>query len=164
MRFPIAVLLLAICSAPAWAQSVYKCGSTYSQTPCADSAKEVQIRNEGPSRSTPAPARAVRIESPSVSSTPPPQAQLPAIRTRSELEIKADQCLAYYRPKLRDPAGAYYSEPSLDGRTLTLTIHGTNGFGGYVTRKSKCEFNMSDDLDPDWTKIHAQRGGWKNID
>ena len=28
-------------------------------------------------------------------------------------------CMAWYKPKLRDPAGAYYTEPSKDGRVLS---------------------------------------------
>ncbi len=41
MRLHAAALALVLCSSPTWAQSVYKCGSTYSQTPCAHDAKTV---------------------------------------------------------------------------------------------------------------------------
>lgn len=84
----------------------------------------------------------------------------PAPAQKSELEIKAEQCLSYYKPKLRDPARSYFTDVSLDKTLLTMKMHATNGYGGYVTRAVSCEFKQNGDLDADWTKIHAQRIGW----
>ena len=67
--------------------------------------------------------------------------------------------MAWYKPKLRDPAGAYYSEPSKDGRVVSITVHATNGYGGYTTKGASCEI-YNGQLDTEWTKIHAKRGGW----
>lgn len=87
----------------------------------------------------------------------PPTA--PTVALPSPLAREADACLAWYKPKLRDPAGAYYTEPSKEGRVLSITIHATNGYGGYVTRRGSCEI-QNGKLDSDWTKIHATRQGW----
>lgn len=160
MRIYIAAALV-MCSSPSWAQSVYKCGNTYSQTPCAADAKEMSVKVSPPS-STPLPKPPPTATTP-VAPTPVAQQAPPTVPTstqKPELQIKADKCLAYYRPLLRDPAGAYYTDADLDGRTITIKLHATNGFGGYITRVSSCEFDKNDELDRDWTKIHAQRGGW----
>ena len=68
-------------------------------------------------------------------------------------------CLAWHRPLLRDPAGAYYTEPTKEGRVLSITVHATNGYGGYVTSRAACEIYLGK-LNESWTKIHAKRGGW----
>ena len=79
---------------------------------------------------------------------------------KSALESQADQCLAWYKPLLRDPASAYYSSPKFeDKRVLRMTLHATNGFGGVVTRMAACEFDNGKFSD-DWTKIQARRLEW----
>jgi hypothetical protein len=79
---------------------------------------------------------------------------------KSAVELQADQCLAWYKPLLRDPASAYYSSPKFeDKRVLRMTLHATNGFGGVVTRMAACEFDNGKFSD-DWTKIQARRLEW----
>ena len=68
-------------------------------------------------------------------------------------------CLDWYRPMLRDPRSAYFTDPSKEGRVLTLVVKATNGFGGYVSKAAACEIKGGS-IDHDWTKIHAQRKGW----
>ena len=77
----------------------------------------------------------------------------------SALSQEAETCLAWYKPKLRDPVGAYFTSPSKDGRVLQMNLHATNGYGGYVIKTATCEIHNGR-LDNDWTKIHAQRNGW----
>lgn len=68
-------------------------------------------------------------------------------------------CLAWYRPLLRDPQGAYHSNVSKAQRVVSVDIHATNGFGGYVVRRASCEIHNGK-LNDSWTKIHARRAGW----
>lgn len=68
--------------------------------------------------------------------------------------------MAWYKPLLRDPASAYYSEPKFeDRRVLRMTLHAKNGYGGVVTRMAACEFDNGK-LSVDWTKIQAKRLEW----
>ena len=162
MAAALAAMLIA---APAWA--VNKCTGpdgkvSYQEQPCAGQGGELKIRPQGNPTPTPAPAKTA---SPLAASTAPaapaaPVVPQPAQAQKSELQMQADQCLAYYKPKLRDPAGAYHTDASLDKTLLTMKMHATNGYGGYVTRKVSCEFKQNGELDTDWTKIHAQRIGW----
>ena len=78
---------------------------------------------------------------------------------QSPLASEAGMCLEWYRPRLRDPAGAYYTEPSKQGRVLSITVHATNGYGGYVTKRAACEIHNGK-LNLAWTKTHAERGDW----
>lgn len=68
-------------------------------------------------------------------------------------------CLAWYKPLLRDPQGAYYTQAKKDNRVVTITIHGLNGYGGYVTKSAACEIHAGS-LDDGWTRKHANRRGW----
>ena len=159
-----AALLAIFAAAPAWA--INKCTGpdgkvTYQEQACPGEGSELKIKPQGTAAPVqPAqkkPAAPVAAPAPAAAAAPPPQQ---ARVQKSELEMQADQCLNYYKPKLRDPSGAYFSEPSMDKTVLTMRMHATNGFGGYVTREVSCEFKPSGELDPDWTKIHAQRIGW----
>ena len=160
----VLTLAAAMATAPAWA--VNKCTGpdgkiSYQETPCAGQGGELKIRQQGSQAiavEKKASSPVVAASQTPVSSTPaPPQ---PIRAQRSELDIQGDQCLAYYRPKLRDPAGAYASDLRMDKTVLTMKMHATNGFGGYVTREVSCEFKQNGEIDTDWTKIHAQRVGW----
>ena len=52
----------------------------------------------------------------------------------------AGDCLNTIRPSLRDPAGAYWTGASIDRLdVLRMTLHATNGYGGYVTKDVSCE-------------------------
>lgn len=156
-------LLAAMSVAPAWA--VNKCTGadgkiSYQEAPCAGQGGELKIRQQG-TQAAPIEKKPVMPASTSAAAPASTAAvQQPVRPQRTELELQGDQCLAYYRPKLRDPAGAYVSDLKLDKTVLTMKIHATNGFGGYVTREVSCEFKQNGELDPDWTKIHAQRIGW----
>jgi hypothetical protein len=156
-------LLAALC-APAWA--INKCTGpdgkvSFQDAPCATGKAEVlNIRRGGAPNAAPNIVPAPKAEAPA---TPPqpagaaPQPAAPPQRARTEIE--AEQCLDWYRPKLRDPLGAYYREPSKEGRVLSLTIYATNGYGGYVSKPAACEFTNGR-IDNGWTKIHAKRGNW----
>lgn len=75
------------------------------------------------------------------------------------MDAEADMCLAWYRPLLRDPNGAYFTNVRKAQRVLSMDIHATNGFGGYVVRRASCEIHNGK-LNDSWTKIHAKREGW----
>lgn len=159
----IAAALLSVLSAPAWA--VNKCTGpdgkvVYQDAPCVGKGDSIDVRPSSgpaiPKAVPPKPSASVEVSAPGVLPTPAGQQQVPA---KSPMVQEADACLAWYKPKLRDPAGAYYTELSKDGRVVSITVHATNGFGGYVTKEAACEF-YNGRLDTDWTKIHAKRRGW----
>lgn len=164
----VALPMILAAAAPAWA--INKCTGadgkvTFQDAPCAGNGGQIDVRPaSGPARAV-VPA-AAPLPPPAVASaaaSPPPAPATPAqpepAPGKSLLTRQADECLAWYRPKLRDPASAYYSAPSKDGRTLTMTIHATNGYGGFVTTSGVCEFNGGK-LDQGWTEIYAKRAGW----
>ena len=73
------------------------------------------------------------------------------------LAALANACLDFYRPSLRDPAGAYWSAASVDMmEVLRMTLHARNGFGGYVTKLVGCEVPKGK-LDAWRTKANADR-------
>lgn len=88
----------------------------------------------------------------------PPQVTSPR---KSLLDQMADRCLDWYRPNLKDPRAAYHQEASYDSGThlLSMTIYGTNTYGGVTSKAAACEINGGV-LDDGWTKIHAKRLGW----
>lgn len=164
IRTLLTVALFA--ATPAWA--VNKCIGpdgkvVFQDAPCTGKGEKLDVRPASGAARAAAPA--APISAPSASAAAPPATAVPAqpapapTAAKSPLTREADMCLAWYRPKLRDPAGAYYTEPSKDGRVLSITIHATNGYGGYVTQRASCEF-LNGKLDSDWTVIHATRGGW----
>lgn len=52
----------------------------------------------------------------------------------------ADACLNQHRAGLRDPRSAYWRNASLDKfNVLRMTLHATNGYGGFVTNTVECE-------------------------
>lgn len=42
--------------------------------------------------------------------------------------------------------------------TLSITIHATNGYGGYVTQRASCDF-INGKFDASWTKFARRMGG-----
>lgn len=158
--------LLAV--TPAWA--INKCTGAdgkvvFQDAACPGKGEKIDVRPaSGAGRAAPtsapmppaAPALSP-VASPAPVAAPPVQPLAQA--SKSPLEREADMCLAWYRPLLRDPAGAYLTEPSKVGRVVSITVHATNGFGGYVTRRAGCEIHMGK-LNETWTKIHAERAGW----
>jgi hypothetical protein len=160
----VIVVLAAMGVAPAWA--VNKCTGadgkvSYQEAPCAGQGGELKIRQQGNQALPVEKKPTIPVATPAAPPASAAAVQQPLRPQRSELEIQGDQCLAYYRPKLRDPAGAYVSDLKMDKTVLTMKMHATNGFGGYVTREVVCEFKQNGELDSDWTKIHAQRIGWQ---
>ena len=82
----------------------------------------------------------------------------PGIAT-TPLDADADMCLACYRPKLRAPMGAYHRNAKRENRVVHITVHATNGYGGYTTKEAACEIHGGK-LNEAWTKTHACLGGW----
>lgn len=83
----------------------------------------------------------------------------PTSASASGIERLAAACLDWYRPRLKNPAGAYQADASMEKGVLTMTIYASNSFGGYVPKVAACEFK-GESLDASWTRIQAQRAGW----
>lgn len=169
MRLHAAALALVLCSSPTWAQSVYKCGSTYSQTPCAHDAKEVGVSNNGPVSSSASAVADIQA------------AQLRAKKQAEQLgnppndpeQIKANKiaCLTAIRSLLKDPdsarigdftrsegyetdyagGGNLILDPSVKRGTwfpallYSLPINAKNSYGGYTGNKLySCSFDVTD--------------------
>lgn len=161
----LAVCLVAFFAVLKNAWAVNKCTGpdgkvSFQDAPCAGKGEHIDARPaSGPAHAT-APAATPQPPTPKISApAPPPATPAAPVATKSPIEREADECLAWYRPKLRDPAGAYYTEPSKDIHTLSMTIHATNGYGGYVTKRASCDF-INGKFDASWTKIRAKDGGW----
>jgi hypothetical protein len=162
----VATLLAAGLHGHAFGQA-YKCtingSAVYQQRPCEESggkgaAMKLQVATPNPpaeraSAPTTTPAAPAPVP---VAAVPPAAPEKPK---KSWVERRADECLNWYRPRLRDPRSAYYQDASDDKGILTFTIYATNGFGGFASRTAACEF-VSGVLDDSWTKIHAKRNGW----
>lgn len=151
------------------AQAQFKCvgpgGVSYQQTPCPASAKAhvldlkvIQAPVQAPRASGAVAAQPAPADPAPVVAAPPAPAPVGGA-SKSPTERLADECLEWYRPRLRDPRGAYLRKPELERGVLTMDIHATNGFGGYVVRRARCEFKGAG-IDEDWTVIHAGRMGW----
>lgn len=171
---PLATALLALMCSPVWA--VNKCIDpdgkvVYQDAACAFKGKEINVQpNSGVQLTTPKPRAsesspfAVDAGVPTGFTPSPvpvqsgPQVGLPP-QPPSPFAYEAEICLNWYRTKLRDPARAYYSKPSKEGRVLSMKVHATNGYGGYENWDAACEI-QGGKLDEGWTKIHAQRRGW----
>lgn len=156
------------------AAAINKCTSkdgkvVYQDAACPTAARDERIRvyaDDGVQVPPAQPAPAPRVGTPVPPASREPIAAAggaagmgPGATDASDLDRLASQCLDWYRPLLRDPAGAYFGGPSFVSGTLTMTLYGRNGFGGYVPKKAACEFK-SGRLDHDWTKIQAKRAGW----
>jgi len=101
----------------------------------------------GPGQNTPAPRLAQMAPS---HTGPAPQATL---------ETDAAQCLAWYRPWLRDPLGAYYARPVRDQRVVSIDLYATGELGGFEIRRASCEFEGGKILETG-TRELARRAGW----
>jgi hypothetical protein len=165
MKVPVLLLIGSCCLAsPAWA--IYRCtdanGSTvYQDAPCTGPGVVIEVRPATGTISPPPPHAEPPVAQPAAP-TPPPREPEPAVApvaTKTQLELDADQCLNWYRPRLRDPRGAYYTHPTRDKRVVTIDLHATNGYGGYVVKAASCEI-LAGKLNEAWTREHARRGGW----
>ncbi|QXL84121.1 DUF4124 domain-containing protein [Comamonas sp. NLF-1-9] len=163
-----AFMLLA---SPTWAIS--KCTGpdgkvVFQDRPCDGQGEEIVVRPaSGPERAavppaaTSEPAAAAAAPAPApvpvAAPTAPPPPAAPAV---SRVDQFAQRCLDWYKPLLRDPAHAYFTEPKFaDRRVLRMLLHATNGFGGVVVRQAACDFDNGK-LDENWTKIQAKRLEW----
>lgn len=169
---------LALAGGQAWA--INKCAGadgkvSYQDAPCAAGAKAAELRlapSAAPAPAAPmappvvtAPRTAPVLPASPAPSTlpaavPAPTFAIPVLPPpKGPIDVMADRCLDWYRPLLRDPRGAYQQDASFDKGVLRITIHATNGYGGYTPKLAACEFKNGV-LDADWTKIHAGRAGW----
>ena len=162
-----AMMLSMVLCAPAW--GINKCTGadgkiTFQDTPCIGKGEQLNIKpanDNAPTQKSANTEKNPEAQKPLRENTPVTalQPQPPVSPMRTQMEIEADMCLAWYKPLLRDPQGAYYTHAGKDNRVVTITIHSTNGYGGYVTKSASCEI-YSGTLDDGWTKKHAKRGGW----
>jgi len=151
------------------AQSMYRCEQdgrvVFQQAPCEKTAQQqTQIKlptaRVGTVPVQPPPPKAVPEQPRTAEDQSQPRpAQAGNSAPKTAAQRMADQCLDWYRPKLRDPRGAYHGEVSTDRNVVKLTIYATNGYGGYVDRAAACEFKGGD-IDQGWTNIQAKRLGW----
>lgn len=170
MRYALLALMLA--TSPAWA--INKCTEkdgrvVYQELPCEPAAQGQSVRvfagqGEMPSRPVP-PARAP-IEQRAAPAEPVAERQpnrgaasLGPQEGASNEDLVA-QCLDWYRPRLKNPAGAYAGGVSRNGSVLHMTIYASNSFGGYVPKAAACEVKNGR-IDHDWTKIQSERAGWR---
>lgn len=165
-RLAMVGLAVALVATPGWA--VYKCtapnGSVvYQDAPCTGKGEEMALPPALVS-TPPAPRHDTAPTTPAVPAPTeaPPPAPAPSptdSAAKTQLELDADHCLDWYKPLLRDPKSAYYSNPSRNNRVVSLDLHTTNGYGGFVVLKASCEIHAGK-LNETWTREHARRGGW----
>ncbi len=118
-------------------QSVYKCGNTFSQTPCGADAKQIGVAPEIPlSRELP----------PDI---PPAGDRIAANMATCERETRAS---------MKDPEAAkikdikrsgvsqqYHRGKTFAGVTYTMNVNGKNSYGGYVgERLYSCVFDSTE--------------------
>lgn len=154
----------ALFCSSAWA--VNKCTGpdgavVFQDAPCAGKGEALTVRPASGTATT-APAQPAAQPTQAETAVPaPPSPPGPSVQgpTKSQMEVEADMCLAWYRPLLRDPKGAYYTNISKEKRVFSMDLHATNGFGGYVVKRAACEIHNGK-LNDAWTKNHAKWGGW----
>lgn len=79
----------------------------------------------------------------------------------SRLEADGRLCAQWYSQLLASE-GDTYEVVEVDGTVFTIDIYTRDmrpGYGGRIAARASCEIKNGR-LDHDWTKIHAQRGGW----
>lgn len=172
MKFTALALTAALlCCAAAPALAINKCTDkggkvVYQETPCQDGAQGASVRvfaGQGDPSAQPVPRKEERQAAEPAPADRPVPSQAASLGPQAGTGDGADalvaQCLNWYRPRLKNPAGAYADGASRNGSVLTITVYGTNSFGGYVGKQAACEIKHGR-IDADWTKIHAQRAGW----
>lgn len=172
---PLLLVLSALFYAgPGQAQAVYKCGNTFSQTPCAPDAKKIEVR---PSVSVDCKdykhmftdaCRSSPSASPSASvaeARDKVQRQIDALPPRmppdpGTVEANKKRCLDRIMSMLKDPESARVGEvsraagPAPDYETsagwfpsvsYTVTINAKNSYGGYTGNKLyACSFDLEE--------------------
>lgn len=165
-------LPLLVAAAPAWA--INKCTGkdgkvVYQEMACEPAAQGQSVRvfaGQGESPARPVPPARTPIEQRAAPAEPAAERQpnrgaasLGPQEGASTDDLVA-QCLNWYRPRLKNPAGAYADGVSRSGSVLTMTIYASNSFGGYVPKDAACEIKNGS-IDHGWTKIQAERAGWR---
>jgi hypothetical protein len=164
----IAAALIALASfatAPAWA--VNKCTGAdgkvqFQDAPCMGKGEVLVVKpasGRGPGAVASASVEPVAAAAPPVAAAPPARPAPAGPPPKSAMDLEADMCLAWYRPLLRDPVGAYYTNTAKSKRVFSMDLHATNGYGGYVIKRASCEIHNGK-LNDAWTKNHAREGGW----
>lgn len=167
MRATVIASALLLLAPSAWA--IHKCTSkdgkvVYQETPCPQSAPGGAIRvfaGQGEPAAQPVPKKAEAAPAAPAAADRPAPAGAVSLGPQSGAPVDdlVAQCLNWYRPRLKNPAGAYADGASRNGSVLSITVYGTNSFGGYLGKQAACEIKNGQ-IDHDWTKIHAQRAGW----
>lgn len=132
MRPILGAVLLLACST-SFGQSVYKCGSTFSQTPCAADAKLIAGRAPEPRRSA----------------SPELVEQNKASCRQAVLGLLKDPESARAGEVMRTGLVQRLPNPStgavVEGPTYIVLVNAKNGFGGYVGEKTfACMFSADE--------------------
>jgi hypothetical protein len=174
LKFFHLFILVFLFYAPAHGQTVYKCGSTFSQTPCANDAKKIEVKPAVPIDCTDYKhtfSEACRGKSTSNGSNSVAEAKAkvqkqidamsPTVPPSSEVvEANKKRCLAKIVAMLKDPESARVGDvhrapgPEPDYETArgwspsisyTVSINAKNSFGGYTGSKTwACSFDLAE--------------------
>lgn len=154
-------------AAPAWA--INKCTGddgrpVYQDAPCAGKGEVLKIRPTGGQVSGMSPSSAIMLPFSSVATVPNPPALKPQevpqpIANKSALEMEADTCMEFIKPRLKDPSSPYHLNVNKEGTVVSFDLFAKNSFGGYTSKAAACEIKNSR-LDEGWTNIHLKRLGW----
>lgn len=159
---------------PALVQTLYRCGSTFSQTPCADDAKKIEVKPAvgidctdyknmfaDACRSKAAPNAANDVSKARAKVQKQIDAMPPSVPPSSEvIEANKKRCLARVMAMLKDPESARVSEVSrapgpapdyeaargwFPSVAYTLSVNAKNSYGGYTGSKPwLCSFDLSE--------------------
>lgn len=158
---------------PALAQTLYRCGSTFSQTPCAADAQKIEVKpatgldcsdynmftdvcrsKAAPSPANDALAARAKVQK-QIEAMPPFAPPAPEV-----IEANKKRCLARITAVLKDPETARVGEvsrangPAPDYETArgwfpsiayTVSVNAKNSYGGYTGSKTwLCSFDLSE--------------------
>lgn len=159
---------------PAFAQTLYKCGNTFSQTPCATDAKKIEVKPAAgidcsdyknmfsdACRSKAAPQSANDVSEARAKVQRQIDAMPPTVPPSSEvIEANKKRCLARITAMLKDPESARVGEvtrapgPAPDYETVkgwfpsiayVVNVNAKNSYGGYIGSKLwLCSFDLSE--------------------
>lgn len=131
MRILHAIILAAALTGAASAQTMYRCGNTFSQQHCGPDAKVMDIT--------------------------PPEVRRASAVTPEVVEANKRLCEFALRLRMKDPESAritnvsrlgvqYYNIPNTPpGVTYTALVNGKNSYGGYTGEDSKiCIFSLDE--------------------
>lgn len=137
---------LTVMGATAGAQTMYKCGTTFSQTPCAPDAKEVRAAGvPQPVVAPPLPAATPQREAELAVKCHLALRDIPAWKDRESLRIeppsRGREAVVRDINGVRRPVIPYYT-----------TINARNSYGGYTGEKAAaCYFDMAEERIVDLT-------------